>query len=107
VTFFWWSHESANRKAVADLDPSGGFFRLGIDLGTGPHGDIGGFVLGEAVTASPCPAVAAFCSVNGTQDRDSTNSPLLIKLRATGAGHFISEKFLPGRAADIVGGPFH
>jgi hypothetical protein len=82
-------------------------FSCGNRSWDGPHGDIGGFVLGEAVTASPCPAVAAFCSVNGTQDRDSTNSPFLIKLRATGAGHFISEKFLPGRAADIVGGPFH
>jgi hypothetical protein len=36
-------------------------FSYGNSLGTGPHGDICGFVLGEAVTA-PCPgpAVAAF-----------------------------------------------
>jgi hypothetical protein len=53
VTFFWRSLcvRRVERPPLTPT-PSGGFFRLGIRLGTGPHGwgHICGFVLGEAVT---------------------------------------------------------
>jgi hypothetical protein len=45
------------------ISPSGGFFRLGIGLGTGPHGDICGFVPGEAVTVPALPRGGGFLLV--------------------------------------------
>jgi hypothetical protein len=49
----------ANRKAVADLNPAAAF-RLGNRSWDGPHGDICGFVLGEAVTAPALPCGGGF-----------------------------------------------
>ena len=44
--------------------------------------------------------------LGGTQVRTPQINHLCLSVALPGQGHFISDKFSPGRAADIVGGPF-
>jgi hypothetical protein len=56
---FWWSLCARNGKPSL-ISTQRRFFALEIGLGTGPHGDICGFVLGEAVTAPALPRGGGF-----------------------------------------------